>query len=88
MKFLVSLETLGRGTFVLGVLEIEGGKSEKESKNIAQRAVVVRLVAAGFPIEKIGQVADNTSLEIGIHRVLVTPIHEPEWDLAVNMLLL
>lgn len=77
MTFLISIETQSRGSYVLGFLEVEDKVGRKNGQKIAQQAVVENLVSVGFPKEKIGiQVTDNTSLEIGNHRVLIIPIQE------------
>lgn len=78
MTFLVSLETPTRGSYVLGWIELADFElKEKEVKRKAQQEVFEMLVSAGFDRDKIGiQVSDYTSLEIGIHRVLIIPIKE------------
>ncbi len=78
MKFLVSIDTPTRGSYNHGVLEVpHEGLKEKEVRKIAQRQVVEMLVSTGFDRDKIGiQVSDHTSLEIGIHRILIIPIKE------------
>lgn len=78
MTFLVSLETPTRGSYTLGFIEVpHEGMREKEVKKAAQQKIVEMLVSSGFDRDKIGiQVSDYTSLEIGIHRVLILPIKE------------
>jgi hypothetical protein len=70
MTFLVGIESPARGSYTLGYLNAP-------DKQSAQNAVVTALVDIGFPMERIGiQVSDNSSLEIGLHRVIVVPIRE------------
>ncbi len=78
MIFLVSIETPTRGSLSLGYIEIpHEGVLNKELKKSAQRKVVELLTSAGFELKKISiQVTDYTSLEIGIHRILIIPIKE------------
>jgi len=87
MTFLVSIETPTRGSLILGYVEVpHEGVSNKEVKKSAQRKVVELLVSAGLEQSKIGiQVTDYTSLEIGIHRVLIIPIKEFTNKTAVNL---
>lgn len=76
MIFLIGIETPTRGFLTLGFLNTPDKKS-------AQRSVVESLVSAGFPIDKIGiQVTDNTSLEIGPHKVSIVPIKEFDASIA------
>lgn len=78
MKFLVSIDTPTRGSYTLGLLEIQHeGLREKEVKKAAQRKVCEMLVSAGLDRDKISiQVSDYTSLEIGIHSIKIIPIKE------------
>ena len=77
MTFLVSVETQGRGSYVLGFINIEEKQTPKKTRQSAQNVIVEALVTAGFPKEQIGiQVTDNTSLEINNHRVLIAPVQE------------
>ncbi|MFA7216690.1 MAG: hypothetical protein WC095_01760 [Candidatus Paceibacterota bacterium] len=87
MTFLVSIETPTRGSLTLGYVEIpHEGVSNKELKKSAQRKVIELLTSAGFELSKISiQVSDYTSLEIGIHRVLIIPIKEFNNKTAVTL---
>jgi len=78
MIFLVSIETPTRGSLILGYIEIPHERmTNKEVKKTAQRKVIELLTSADFELKKISiQVTDYTSLEIGIHRVLIIPIKE------------
>ncbi len=77
MTFLIGLETPSRGSYTLGFIKADDGETLKKTRQSAQNKVVEALVAAGFPREKIGiQVTDNSSLEIGLHRVVIVPIKE------------
>jgi len=87
MTFLVSLETPTRGSYTLGFLEVPHEElKEKEVRKAAQRKAVEMLVSSGFDHDKIGiQVTDYTSLEIGIHRVLIIPIKEFDGATALTL---
>jgi hypothetical protein len=79
MRFLVSLETSTRGEYTLGHLDADSKKS-------AQEKIVKKLKDVGFPIEKIGvQVTDNTTLEIGVHRINIVPIGEFNTGKAITL---
>lgn len=70
MNFLVSIETPGRGSYVVGVVSAA-------TKEDAQDHVFERLVSAGIPSRKIGkQVVDKSSLHIGLSTISVVPIKE------------
>jgi hypothetical protein len=87
MTFLISLETPTRGYYTIGFLEVPHEElKEKEVMKAAQRKVVEMLVSSGFDRDKIGiQVSDYTSLEIGIHRVLIIPIKEFDGQAASTL---
>jgi hypothetical protein len=86
MIFLVSLETLTRGSYTLGFVEVKEKETVKKTKQTAQMAIVEKLASAGFPKDKIGiQVTDNTSLQIGIHTVLIVPINEFDGRMASTL---
>lgn len=87
MIFLVSIETPTCGSLILGYVEVpDEGMTNKELKKSAQRKVVELLTSAGFELKKISiQVTDYTSLEIGIHRVLIIPIKEFNNKTAVTL---
>ena len=79
MTFLVGIETPTRGSLTLGFLNASDKKS-------AQRFIVESLVSAGFSIDKIGiQMTDNTSLEIGPHKVSIVPVKEFDATLASTL---
>ncbi len=72
MIFIVSIETPGRGSYILGHINTS-------NKKIAQQEVFEKLVESGIPKHKIGlQVTDNSTIHVGLHVISIIPL--PEFD--------
>lgn len=82
MHFAVTIESPGRGSYLLGSIESENRKD-------AQQAVVKKLVSAGIPIHKIGQqVTDFSTLHIGLNTISIVPVDEFDDKKAVALVAL
>lgn len=76
MNFLVSIETPGQGSYVLGYVRAN-------TRETAQDDVFEKLVSAGLPAHKIGkQVSDKSTLHIGLHTISITPLKEFDTKIA------